>query len=61
MTLVALLPDCASACLCVAPPPGQSQQERAERALDRSSAVFAGEVVDLERGVVSHKVSFPCL
>jgi hypothetical protein len=39
--LVALLPDCASACLCVAPP-------RAERALDQSSAVFAGKVVDFE-------------
>jgi hypothetical protein len=56
--LVALLPDCASACLCVAPPSGQSQQERAERALDRSSAVFSGEVVDLKRGYLTNKVSF---
>jgi hypothetical protein len=49
--LVALLPDCASACSCVPPPPGQSQQEQARRELDRSSAVFAGEVVDRKRGV----------
>jgi hypothetical protein len=41
--LVALFPDCASACLC-APPP------RAERALDQSSAVFAGEVVRITKG-----------
>ena len=39
--LVALLPDCASACSCMLPP-------GAERELDRSSAVFAGEVVDFE-------------
>src|SRR5215207_7657356 len=50
VALVALLPDCASACSCVAPPPGQSQQERAERALDRSSAMFAGEVVNITKG-----------
>ena len=43
--LIALLPDCASACLC-AWKPGIPEQGRAERALDRSSAVFAGEVVD---------------
>jgi hypothetical protein len=49
--LVALIPDCASACSCVPPPPGQSQQEQARRELDRSSAVFAGEVVDRKRGV----------
>jgi hypothetical protein len=41
--LVALLPDCASACSCPVPPP-------VERALAQSSAVFAGEVVDLEKG-----------
>src|SRR5215208_4044324 len=39
--LVALLPDCASACSCVLSP-------GAERELDRSSAVFSGEVVDFE-------------
>jgi hypothetical protein len=40
--LVALLPDCASACLCDATLWSGSQQERAERALDRSTAMFAG-------------------
>jgi hypothetical protein len=49
--LVALLPDCASACSCMPPPP-------AERALAKSSAVFAGEVVDLKRGFGTNKVSF---
>src|SRR5918997_5865445 len=46
--LLALLPDCASACTCAAI--GGSPQERAERALKESSAVFAGEVVDHKRG-----------
>jgi hypothetical protein len=43
--LVALLPDCAFACLCPRPP-------RAERALDRSSAVFAGQVVNIKGSLV---------
>ncbi len=46
--LLALLPDCASACSCAMPP--GTQQERTERALAKSSAVFAGEVVDLKKG-----------
>jgi hypothetical protein len=46
--LVALLPDCASACTCAVLP--GSQQELAERALDRSTAVFAGEVLEVEKG-----------
>jgi hypothetical protein len=48
--LVALLPDCASACSCVPPLPGQSEQERAERELTQSSTVFAGEVVSITKG-----------
>jgi hypothetical protein len=56
--LVALLPDCASACSCVPPLPGQSQQEQARRELADSSAVFAGEVVDLKKGFMTTKVSF---
>jgi hypothetical protein len=46
--LLALLADCASACTCAMIP--GSQQERAERALDRSTAVFAGEVMDISKG-----------
>jgi hypothetical protein len=56
--LVALLPDCASACTCAMIP--GSQQQRAERALDQSTAVFAGEVVDISEGeplTVSFRVS----
>jgi hypothetical protein len=56
--LVALLPDCASACSCVPPPPGQSEQEKVRRELADSSAVVAGEVVDLKRGFLTTKVSF---
>jgi hypothetical protein len=44
--LVALLPDCASACTCAVWP--GSQQEQAERALNQSTAVFSGEVLDVE-------------
>ena len=58
--LVALLPDCASACLCDAALWSGSQQERAERALDRATAVFAGEVVNVSKGepaTVSFRVS----
>jgi hypothetical protein len=47
-SLVALLPDCASACTCAYF--GGSPQQRAERMLDESAAVFAGKVVDLKRG-----------
>jgi hypothetical protein len=52
--LVALLPDCASACLC-AWNPRIPEQERAERALDRSSAVFAGEVVNIKGSLVPER------
>jgi hypothetical protein len=48
LALLALLPDCASACTCAVWP--GSQQERAERALDRSTAVFSGEVLDVQEG-----------
>jgi hypothetical protein len=46
--LVSLLPDCASACSCALLP--GSQQELAERALAESTAVFAGEVVNISKG-----------
>ena len=48
-SLVAFVPDCASACSCAAF--GGSPQQRAERMLDKSDAVFAGKVVDLKRGL----------
>ena len=47
MSLLLLLPDCASACTCAGF--GGSPQQRAERMLDKSSAVFAGKVVDIDR------------
>ncbi len=47
MSLLLLLPDCASACSCMGF--GGSPQQRAERMLDKSAAVFAGKVVDIER------------
>ena len=46
--LVALLPDCASACTCAWS--SADPQERAERALKESTAVFAGEAVDISKG-----------
>jgi hypothetical protein len=48
--LVALLPDCASACTCAAASAGPSQQEIVKRALSDSAAVFAGEVVSITKG-----------
>jgi hypothetical protein len=48
LALVALLPDCASACSCGGMP--GSEQEQARRALGGSSAVFAGEVVSITKG-----------
>ena len=45
--LVALLPDCASACSCAALP--GTPQERAREALSGSKAVFTGEVVRFEK------------
>jgi hypothetical protein len=48
-SLVALLPDCASACTCASF--GGSPQQRAERMLDKSAAVFSGKVVGLKRGL----------
>ena len=53
--LVALLPDCASACTCAVPP--GSQQERAERALADAAAVFSGEVLDVEKDLPSSSVT----
>jgi hypothetical protein len=47
ISLLLLLPDCASACTCAAF--GGSPQQRAERMLDKSAAVFAGKVVDIKR------------
>src|SRR5215207_4624179 len=47
LALLALLPDCASACSCAIL--GNSPQERAEIALKESTAVFAGEVVEIDR------------
>src|SRR5215211_9083590 len=60
-SLVAFLPDCVSACSCAAF--GGSPQQRAERMLDKSEAVFTGKVVDLEKGLEGpfggvEKVSF---
>jgi hypothetical protein len=56
LALLALLPDCASACTCAVPP--GSQQELAKRALNQSTAVFAGEVIDVEKGLPSSSVTF---
>lgn len=47
LSLVVLLPDCASACSCAMPP--GTQKERAERALASSEAVFSGKVVKIDR------------
>jgi hypothetical protein len=47
-SIVAMLPDCAYACSCASF--GGSPQQRAERMIDESAAVFAGKVVDLKRG-----------
>jgi hypothetical protein len=44
--LLALLPDCASACSCAIL---GSQQEMAKQALSNSAAVFSGEVADVEK------------
>jgi hypothetical protein len=44
--LLALLPDCASACSCAM---AGSQQERVKQALSDSEAVFSGKVVDFEK------------
>ncbi len=43
-----LAPDCASACSCAAPA-GASPQEVVRQELSISDAVFAGEVVDIDR------------
>ena len=47
ISLLLLLPDCVSACSCAYF--GGSPQQRAGRMLDKSAAVFAGKVVDIER------------
>ena len=46
-SLVTLLPDCASACSYAALP--GTPQKQARKALSDSTAVFSGEVVDLEK------------
>jgi hypothetical protein len=48
--LVALLPDCASACSCAMASAGQSQQEIAKQALSDSAAVFSGKVESINKG-----------
>jgi hypothetical protein len=45
-SLVVLLPDCASACMCAIE---GGPKERAEEAIADSDAVFSGEVVELEK------------
>src|SRR5829696_8235855 len=50
--LVALLPDCASACLC---PSGPSTQQGP---LAESTAIFSGQVLDVEKGPTNTTVSF---
>ena len=46
LSLVALLPDCASACMCAIE---GSPEERAREAIAGSDAVLSGEAVDLEK------------
>ena len=46
LSLVGLLPDCASACMCAIE---GSPKERAKKAITDSDAVFSGEVVELEK------------
>ena len=46
LSLVALLPDCASACMCAVE---GSPKERARGAIADSDAVFSGEVVELQK------------
>jgi hypothetical protein len=46
LSLVALLPDCASACMCAIE---DSPEERAKEAIADSDAVFSGEVVKLDK------------
>lgn len=46
LSLVALLPDCASACTCAIE---GSPKDRAREAIADSDAVFSGEVVELEK------------
>lgn len=50
--LVALMPDCASACSC-----GGSKEEIVEWALSHPGAVFSGKVIDIERGSFSFRVN----
>jgi hypothetical protein len=46
VALVALHPDCASACSCAGLP--GSQREVAKRALSNSAAVFPGKVAEID-------------
>ena len=50
--LVALLPDCAYACLCPVTPSTQ------QGALAESTAIFSGQVLDIEKGPKNTTVSF---
>ena len=50
LALLALLPDCASACSCAIE---SNPKERVEFAVSDSEAVFSGEVVDFEKGADS--------
>ena len=52
LVLLALLPDSAHACSMGMP--SGSQQERALRDLDQATAVFSGEVLDVEKGPVTN-------
>jgi len=56
LALLALLPDCASACSCAIL--GNSPEERAEIALKESTAVFSGEVLDVEKGPLTRMLGF---
>ena len=47
LSLVALLPDCASACMCAIE---GSRKERAEKAIAGSDSVFSGEILGIEKG-----------
>jgi hypothetical protein len=56
LALLALLPDCASACSCAIL--GNSPEERAKIALKESTAVFSGEVLDVEKGPLTRMLGF---
>src|SRR5918994_6448906 len=51
MSLLLLLPDCASACSCMGVP--------IQRYISSSDAVFSGEVVDLQKGTSASRMFGP--